>query len=44
MKLIERQQLMQFLMGLNDSYQLVRSSILMMNPLPSVSQAISIVL
>ena len=44
MKLIERQQLMQFLMGLNDSYQGVRSNILMMNPLPSVSQASSIVL
>ena len=44
MKLIERQQLMQFLMGLNDSYRGVRSNILMMNPLPSVSQASSIVL
>ena len=44
MKLIERQQLMQFLMGLNDSYQGVRSNILMMDPLPAVSQASSIVL
>ena len=44
MKLIERQQLMQFLMGLNDYYQGVRSNILMMNPLPSVSQASSIIL
>jgi len=44
MKLIERQQLLQFLMGLNDSYQSVRSNILMMTPLPSVSQASSIVL
>jgi len=44
MKLVERQQLMQFLMGLNDSYQGVRSNILMMNPLPAVSQASSIVL
>jgi len=31
-------------MGLNDSYQSVKSNILMMNPLPSVSQASSIVL
>jgi len=44
MKLIERQQLIQFLMDLNDCYQAVRSNILMMNPLPSVSQASSIVL
>ena len=44
MNLIERQQLMQFLMGLNDSYQVVRSSILMMNPLPTVNQASSLVL
>ncbi|KAJ8432329.1 hypothetical protein Cgig2_032336 [Carnegiea gigantea] len=41
-KLIERQQLMQFLMGLNDSYHVVGSNILMLNPLPSVSQASSI--
>jgi len=44
MKLIGRQQLMQFLMGLNDCYQTVRSKILMLSPLPSVSQASSVVL
>ena len=44
MKLFERRQLMQFLMSLNDGYQVVRSNILMMNPLPTVSQASSIVL
>jgi len=44
MRLIERQQLMQFLMGLNDCYQTVRSNIFMLNPLPSVSQASSMVL
>ena len=38
-KPIERQQLMQFLMGLNDDYQMLRSTILMLKPLPSVSQA-----
>ena len=44
MKLIQRQQLMQFLMGLNDMYQVARSNILMMKPLPSVAQASSIIL
>lgn len=44
MKLMERQQLMQFLMGLNEAYQVVKSNILMLNPLPSVSQACSIVI
>jgi len=44
MKLMERQQLMQFLMGLNEAYQVVKSNILMLNPLPTVSQACSIVI
>ena len=44
MKLIERQQLMQFLMELNDSFQAVMSNILTLNPLPTVSQASSMVL
>jgi len=44
MKQIERQQLMQFSMGLNDAYQVVRSNVLMLNPLPSVSKASSMVL
>jgi len=44
MKLIEKQQLIQLLMGLIDNYQVVRSNILMFNPLPFVSQATSIVL
>ena len=43
-KLMERQQLMQFWMGLNDSYQMVRSNLLMLNPLPTVSCASSMVL
>ena len=43
MKIIERQQLMQFLMGLNESYEVVRSNILMISPLPSVNQASSMV-
>lgn len=38
----QHQHLLQFLMGLNDSYGHVRSQILMMNPLPSVNQAYSI--
>lgn len=44
MKLMERQQLMQFLMGLNEAHQVVRSNILMLNPLTSVSQACNIVI
>ena len=35
----DRQNLMQFLMGLNESYSAVRGQILLMNPLPSVRQA-----
>ncbi|KAL5789565.1 hypothetical protein ACOSQ2_004453 [Xanthoceras sorbifolium] len=37
----DQQKLMQFLMGLNDSYSGVRGQILLMNPLPSVRQAYS---
>ena len=39
----ETDRLMQFLMGLNDTYNGVRSNILMMTPLPNVRQAYSIV-
>ncbi|XP_073063990.1 uncharacterized protein [Primulina eburnea] len=38
----QQHRLLQFLMGLNDSYMHVRSQILMMMPLPSVSQAFSL--
>ncbi|KAL5832564.1 hypothetical protein ACOSQ3_016238 [Xanthoceras sorbifolium] len=37
----DQQKLMQFLMGLNDSYSTVRGQILLMNPLPSIRQAYS---
>ncbi|KAI9195677.1 hypothetical protein LWI28_017144 [Acer negundo] len=37
----DQQKLMQFLMGLNDSYSGVRGQILLINPLPSVRQAYS---
>ncbi|KAI9186226.1 hypothetical protein LWI28_015065 [Acer negundo] len=37
----DQQKLMQFLMGLNDSYSAVRGQILLMNPLPSIRQAYS---
>ncbi|KAK0581116.1 hypothetical protein LWI29_010174 [Acer saccharum] len=37
----DQQKLMQFQMGLNDSYSAVRGQILLMNPLPSVCQAYS---
>ncbi|XP_073042442.1 uncharacterized protein [Primulina eburnea] len=38
-----QQKLLQFLLGLNDSYVHIRSQILMMDPLPSVGQAFSVV-
>ncbi|XP_061957900.1 uncharacterized protein LOC133679348 [Populus nigra] len=37
----DQQRLMQFLMGLNDSYSAIRGQILLINPLPSVRQAYS---
>jgi hypothetical protein len=37
----DQQKLMQFLMGLNDSYSAIRGQILLMNPLPSIRQAYS---
>ncbi|XP_019255103.1 PREDICTED: uncharacterized protein LOC109233688 [Nicotiana attenuata] len=36
--------LIQFLMGLNEAYTVVRGSILMMNPLPSLAQAFAILI
>ncbi|XP_070055561.1 uncharacterized protein [Nicotiana tomentosiformis] len=36
--------LIQFLMGLNEVYTIVRGSILMMNPLPSLAQAFAIII
>ncbi|XP_073041984.1 uncharacterized protein [Primulina eburnea] len=38
----QQQHLLQFLMGLNDSYMHVRSQILMMVPLPTIGQAFSL--
>ncbi|RVW44988.1 Retrovirus-related Pol polyprotein from transposon RE2 [Vitis vinifera] len=37
----DKKRLMQFLMGLNESYSAIRGQILLMNPLPSVRQAYS---
>ncbi|XP_074369440.1 uncharacterized protein LOC141710810 [Apium graveolens] len=39
----QRKKLLQFLMGLNDSYAVARGQVLMMNPLPSLSQAFSLI-
>lgn len=38
------EKLMQFLLGLNDCYETVRSQILLLQPLPTVSRAYSMVL
>lgn len=39
----QQQKLLQFLLGLNDSYMSVRSQMIMMDPLPTVGQAFSII-
>lgn len=41
-KFIEHQHMFQFISGLNDSYSTVKSSILLMSPLPSISKAYSL--
>ncbi|XP_070021418.1 uncharacterized protein [Nicotiana sylvestris] len=41
-KFIEDQQLFQFLNGLNDSYTTVKSAIMLMNPLPPINKAYSL--
>ncbi|XP_019267218.1 PREDICTED: uncharacterized protein LOC109244564 [Nicotiana attenuata] len=41
-KFIEDHQLFQFLNGLNDSYSTVKSAIMLMNPLPPISKAYSL--
>ncbi|GAB4856619.1 hypothetical protein Ancab_040496 [Ancistrocladus abbreviatus] len=43
-KIHQTQQLMQFLMGLNEAYTAVRGNLLLMKPLPTVSQAYSLLL
>ncbi|GAV79387.1 UBN2_3 domain-containing protein, partial [Cephalotus follicularis] len=40
----QRDRLLQFLTGLNDSYTAIRSQIMLMNPLPTVNKAYSLVL
>jgi len=44
MKLLENQRLVQFLMGLNGTYVVVRGNILMTHPMPQIGQALSMVL
>lgn len=43
-KLLANQQLIQFLMGLNDNYIIVRGNILMAHPMPQIRKAFSMVL
>ena len=46
-KMVKREQnqkLLQFLMGLNDDYNAIRGNILMMSPLPSISQVYSMLI
>lgn len=38
-KIDQDQRLIQFLMGMNEDYRIIRGNLLMMQPLPSVSQA-----
>jgi len=42
-KMIKDQELMQFLVGLNDDYKVIRGSILMMKPLPSIDQVYQLI-
>ena len=42
-KMIQDKQLMQFLVGLNDEYRVIRGSILMMKPLPSIDQVYQLI-
>nr|XP_016513157.1 PREDICTED: uncharacterized protein LOC107830191 [Nicotiana tabacum] len=44
LKSLQDGRLIQFLMGLNDTYSAVRSNILMITPLPSVNQAYSLLI
>lgn len=43
-KLVQDQQLLQFLVGLNEDYKMARGSILMMKPLPDIDQVYNLIL
>lgn len=43
-KSLQDERLIQFLMGLNDTYAVVKSSILMITPLPTVNHAYSLLM
>jgi len=40
----EKQKLVQFLIGLNDNYNVIRGNTLIMNPLPSINQIYSMLI
>ncbi|XP_071699281.1 uncharacterized protein [Rutidosis leptorrhynchoides] len=44
MAILQEQQIMQFLMGLNDAYMLIRGNILMQSPLPSLSECYRLII
>lgn len=44
MKLLQEQQVMKFLMGLNDNYTSARGNILMIQPIPTLNQAYRLIL
>lgn len=44
MKLLQTQQVMQFLVGLNDTFKTARGNILMMNPIPNLNQVYRLIL
>ena len=42
--MVDNQHLMEFLIGLNDDYKIVRGNLIMMRHLPSLSQASNVIL
>ena len=43
-KMLENHKLMQFLVGLNEQYKTIRENLIMVKPLPTLSQAYNVIL